>query len=725
MAAQVFILLNCLIKLIHSEWLNENFKTGASDSSYQEEMGNRKGYKENPKIHARRRSRPYFLNSKRVERSSEDDTNDISERPKIFTKKIETKHKLPEETPFSISNKYKKYSNQNNVEQYLGKNFGDKQSISDSHRQKESMGNDASLSDPALKNLLSHTEYKPLKETKEVPKDLVVDTEKNRFRSSENLFINQAVASEVPFCSEVGIRILNRGGDAVDAGIATTLCVGIVNNFSSGIGGGGFALFRNNGVTKNGVNTAFVDFRETAPSKINDVEKGPNWSEKGVFSIGIPGEIRGLYESKIRYSTSNLKWEELFDEAISLARNGFKVSKELALRIEWFKNDINMDKGMRDTYFIDGKPAKAGQTIIRENLAKTLEKIAKNPQSFYQGDLMRQSQKFIEEAGGLITKDDFENYKVRHAVNEEVPSMQFEKYKIFTTGLPSSGSFLIFAFNVIENMGMEKYKSMDKKKQTYMLVEIMKYMFANRGKFEDGNEAVVNKELKRLVSKQYAKQVYDKIMSESIQKFSDYEMASFNEDFGTTQVIATDKNGAIFSINSTVNLQFGSKMMDPATGILFNNELNDFYIAGQTSSFGKADEARNKIEPNKRPFSSMCPIILESDNDVIAVGAAGGSKILTSVLSTTLDILSGETVENSVKAPKFHHQGTPYKVLHEAAFDKGLLDYLKQKGNDVAPTDIYARFTSVQGIRRRSGRGIEAFSDLRKGGEAAGNTTPL
>ncbi|KAF7694683.1 Glutathione hydrolase proenzyme 2 [Cucumispora dikerogammari] len=567
---------------------------------------------------------------------------------------------------------------------------------------------------PRTKSRLRDTNNIDKTQTREtfLPKDPT----RNQFVRVSNTFSNGAVATEVPICSEIGVKILKMGGNAVDAGIAATICVGIINSFSSGIGGGGFALYRDR---KNG-KTATFDFRECAPKRIHSVETRDDFSLLGGSSVGVPGEVYGLYKAKRKYGSSAVSWESLFTENINIAKNGFLVSKELAKRIEKFKEYIKEDPGLREIYYNGDEPVKEGDTVYRKNLAYTLEKISKNPFDFYRGELMKNMVDFIQEKNGVISSEDFKNYKVRILEDENVQPEKILGYDVYTTPLPSSGIFLILGLNIFENYGIDDFKKKDEKEQVNILVEIMKYMFLRRGEFGDSKDNKYENLAKEIKNKVYAREIYKQINNNRIKTREEYKMTKpFSDNFGTSQINVMDSEGRVFAINTSINLEFGGKIMDPQTGIVFNNQINDFFIPKTKENIANTELSANIATPERRPLSSMCPIILESDDEDIVIGAAGGTRILTSVFLTLINTLLGKSITESITAKRIHHQFEPYKVFYEPGFSNEAIVYLQKKGNVVEKSEIHAIFTSVQGIKRK-GIYIEAFSDKRKGGEAAG-----
>lgn len=569
--------------------------------------------------------------------------------------------------------------------------------------------------------------------------------------SSETLFpgINNtesfehgAVSTESPVCSKMGIDILKEGGNAVDTAIACAICVGIVNSFSSGIGGGGFMVIKgvdknkkgkdknkksentdkNDNTDKNSFNedTEIIDFRETAPEATTPSPfNKPRSSQRGGSAVGIPGEIKGFYYAHKKHG--KLPWKKLFERNIVLARK-FKVTDQLFLRLKKLEKYVLADPGLSEIYIRDGEIVKEGDFVSRENLAKTLEILSENPMDFYEGEIAEKIVNSVNEHGGQFKKEDLKNYKPK---NRKVIEGSYKNFRVITSGLPSGGLFVVQALNILENFNLNGLREIGEKTNTFphyhLLVETFKFISAKRGLYGDP-DFVDECFIDEIVSKENAKRIAEKIDFNSTLPINKYEPVDFQEDHGTTHLNVIDKNNMVVLITSSVNLEFGAKFMDRETGIIFNDVIDDFYIPGVKNAYGLEKMRANKIEPLKRPFSSASPIILMNNDEILALGAAGGTRIPTSVVGVIFHLVLGKTLNEAIMEPRIHHQLLPNFVFIENTFDPQIRRYLEDLGHKVKISKRNTVFTSVQGLhaRLKDGRRIQVFSDTRKGGLADG-----
>ncbi|KAK1349872.1 gamma-glutamyltransferase [Hamiltosporidium tvaerminnensis] len=539
-------------------------------------------------------------------------------------------------------------------------------------------------------------------------------------------FTSAAVSTEVPESSEIGVKILKMGGNAVDAVVASTICVGIVNSFSSGIGGGGFMLIRIPDESKENGNFTMIDFRETAPGALNTnlFKDKHDHIKSGGLAVGVPGEIAGLYLAHQKYG--KLKWKDLFTENINIAKK-FRVSRQLRIRIENFKQQIFSDPGLSEIYTKNGKLVEEGDFISRMNYAKTLEKIAKDPLSFYNGEIADKIVKSISDKGGVMKKEDLTKYK---AIEREVLAGKYREYDIYTTSLPTSGLSIIEAMNILEHFDIKEIKEDSEKNKSYLhyhlLIEIFKFISARRGEFADPDFMKDPKKLvAEIISKGYVKKIVDLIRFDGVLKDKEYRYGSPTvEDHGTTHLNVIDSDEMLVLLTSTINLEFGAKFMDKETGIIFNDQMDDFYVPNILNSFDLGNMPSNILEPYKRPFSSASPVILMKYNEILMLGAAGGTRIPTSIILVIFHLLLNKRLSDAIMEPRIHHQLFPSKTFVEDTFPIEIRDYLRNLGQVIEVSRQNSIFTSVQGIhmiKNKDGEKIiQAFSDKRKGGESAG-----
>uniref|UniRef100_A0A3B1K1G1 Gamma-glutamyltransferase 1b n=1 Tax=Astyanax mexicanus TaxID=7994 RepID=A0A3B1K1G1_ASTMX len=479
-----------------------------------------------------------------------------------------------------------------------------------------------------------------------------------------------AVAADAGTCSEIGRDVLQKGGSAVDAAIAGLLCAGLMNAHSAGIGGGLFLTIYN---AKTG-RVETIDARETAPANASKDMFGNNTdlSLTGGLAIAVPGEIRGYELAHKRHG--KLPWRELFLPSIKLARDGFPLGKALAGAIYSNRNIIRNDKTLCSVFCDEsGAILKENNTIRFTKLADTFQEIAdKGPSAFYEGTI----------AENLI-KD------IRNA------SFGFSSNSVSST---------------------EK-----KILSTHRIVEAFKFAYAKRSVLGDPSFLNITEFIHNITSKSFAEGIRHKITDDSTQQESYYEPEFFvPDDHGTSHISVLAEDGSAVAATSTINRYFGSKVMSASTGIILNNEMDDFSSPLITNSFGVPPSPNNFIKPHKRPMSSMCPAILFDKNHKVkmVVGGSGGTKITTSVAQVILNSLSfNYDLKRSVVEPRVHNQLSPNITLVEAGFDQAVADGLAQKNHVIEV--LTSTGAVVQAIERR-GMWIEAVSDPRKGGYAAG-----
>ena len=542
--------------------------------------------------------------------------------------------------------------------------------------------------------------------------------------NTKTLFENCAVSTEVPMCSELGVEILKIGGNAMDSAIASAICVGIVNSFSSGIGGGGFILVKES--KKKGGAVEMIDFRETAPRRLTNeyLENKINLTKVSGSAVGIPGEVRGFYMAHKKYG--KLPWDILFEKNIEIAK-GFPASEQLCRRLKKLETYIFADEGLRSVYTKNNRLLNIGDIVIRENYSKTLEKIAKDPESFYVGEIAQDIVKSVKLNGGVIELDDLINYK---AISRQPLKGKYFDYTIYTTNLPTSGIFILLALNIMEKVDLIEIDRIGKETgeypQYHLLIEIFKFMAAKRGELGDPDFLPNWKDLlEQIGSENFAQSIVEKIVFNKVLNFEEYgRKVEASNDHGTTHLNVIDDDEMTVLLTSTVNLEFGAKFMDEKTGIIFNDEIDDFYVPKVRNAFDLDDMSQNFIEPGKRPFSSAAPVIMMKHDEIIAIGAAGGTRIPTSIFSVIFHLILGRSISDAIMESRLHNQLVPKYTYIEYNLPKDIREYLQQLGHKIAVSSENSIFTSVQGIHVKKfankKKRIEAFSDKRKGGLAAG-----
>ncbi|XP_069122921.1 glutathione hydrolase 1 proenzyme-like [Argopecten irradians] len=551
-------------------------------------------------------------------------------------------------------------------------------------------------------------------------------TQSNMFvsPSKEGFYRYGAVASDAGICSTVGTDIMARqGGSAVDAAIAALLCQCVQNAHSCGIGGGHFMTIYNR---EN--NTAYtVIAREMAPrSASEDMYVGNQSSVEGGIAVGIPGEIKGLHTAwKLG---GKLPWKALFQPTIRLLRNGMPVNRALAAAIQsnarFYPRHDNLRRLLTnpDTGFY----FKEGEIMKWPALAATFTVIAdEGPDAFYNGSLSQSIAQDIQDAGGIITEQDLRNYTA--VVKDPLVIRLNDNSTVYSPPPPSSGAVYEMILNVIDEFGMSNDSISTPQKEVlawHRIVEAFKFAYAKRSSLGDGDgeDAAFRTELSELVNNMTSKSFAAYIRSQ-INDERTYDTMFYGPTFydvtktSTAHLSVLAPNGDAVSVTSTINLHFGSKVVGSRTGIIFNNEMDDFSTPNTTNYFGVPSSAANFIKPFKRPLSSMCPSIVTDSNGVVrlVVGASGGTKITTSTAMVTIETLMfGMSIKEAIDHRRIHHQLLPKEISVENGFPQEILSGLRSKGHNITVSNSAG--SVVQGILQLQEGDITANCDFRKAG---------
>ncbi|QIX00028.1 hypothetical protein AMS68_005545 [Peltaster fructicola] len=524
-----------------------------------------------------------------------------------------------------------------------------------------------------------------------------------------------AVASESAVCSQIGIDILKQGGNAADSMVATTLCVGVIASYHSGIGGGGFMLVRD----EEGC-YEFIDFRETAPAAAttNMFKNDVNASIYGGLASGVPGEISGLAYLHKHYG--RLAWKDVVSPAVKIAHNGFVVTQDLlrfmnAAIKERGHNFFVEDRNWAIDFAPNGVLPRLGDTISRKRFARTLEKIARlGPKAFYKGKIADSIVKTVSQNGGILTQADLKNYK---AVTGKVYNISYRDFRIYGGSAPSSGAVALSVMKIIE--GYSDIGQTDSLNiSTHRFDEALRFAYGQRS--ELGDPAFVDgigEYEEDLFSTATAADIRGKINDYHTQNVSAYDPSGFEslETPGTSGIVTMDGNGLAVSLTTTVNLLFGSQIVDMETGIIMNNEMNDFSIPGISNAFGYIPSPNNYVEPGKRPLSSIVPTIVEHRNGTLyyLIAAAGGSRIITSTLQNVWNVLDRNMTAAQANAePRLHDQLVPNVVTFEYTYNNDTVAFMKGRKHNI--TYVAPGQSATQSILRLANGSLVAAAESRQ-----------
>lgn len=526
------------------------------------------------------------------------------------------------------------------------------------------------------------------------------------------------VAAEHRLASAAGVEILKRGGNAVDAAVATSLAVGVVNPTSCGIGGGGFMLV----YTQADHRVAALDYRESAPAAatrdmfIRDGHAVAALSLHGGLAVATPGEIAGLFAALERYGTK--AFAEVAAPAIALARDGFAVEAHLANAIA---RGVELIKARPRLAALllrpDGTPLQVGDTLRQPQLAASLEAIAAHgPRAFYDGAIATAIADAVQTDGGVLTRRDLADYRV---VWRQPISARFDGYRIYGMPPPSSGGGVIAT--MLNQLAADDLAALEHNSATYLhlLAEALQFGFADRAEFY-GDPAFTAMPLPRLLSPARGRALRARIYAPTSFSPSYYGRRAVGSDAGTSHLSVVDGAGNAVACTTSINTSFGSMVVAGDTGIILNNTMDDFSAQpGVPNAFGLIGSEANAVAPGKRPLSSMSPTIVTRDGEVAAVaGGSGGPLIITGTLQVLLNALAfGLDAQAAVAAPRLHHQWMPPVLMLEPGIQSGERAALGRLGHRIIDAPAFA---GVGVILRAPDGTLDGASDPRKGGQAIG-----
>ena len=524
---------------------------------------------------------------------------------------------------------------------------------------------------------------------------------------------NGMVSTQDHYASKVGLDVLKKGGNAVDAAYAIGYALAVTHPQAGNLGGGGFMVLYD----ANSDKTVALDYREKAPLAAHKdlflLENGKVSKTKSRFSglsIGVPGTVLGLETAHERYGRLDRK--VLLDYAIKLAEKGFAVQNDLEIALKRYKVNLEKHEETKAVFFKGDNIYKTGDILKQPALAKTLKRIKKHgSKDFYHGKIAKQLVRYIKSKDGIITKDDLQKYQ---PVWRDVVTGKYKNLRIASMPPPSSGGIaLIQSLNILSHFDI-RAMGHNSVETIHIMSDTLKYVYSDRARYL-GDTDFVDVPIKKLISKQYAETIANKISTQNIVNSDDVfqDAVSIQESTDTTHFVVVDKDGNSVSNTYTLNFTFGNGMLAPKLGFLLNNEMDDFSAKpGVPNAYGLIGNEQNSIEPEKRMLSSMTPtIVFKNNKPFIITGSPGGSQIITTVLQVILNVVDhGMTIRGAVSAKRFHHQGKPDYLFVEKGFSKETIKELKEKGFEIKETGSIGSAQSIT----RDDEGMLGAADPRK-----------
>ncbi len=506
------------------------------------------------------------------------------------------------------------------------------------------------------------------------------------------------VVAQETRAARIGADVLRRGGNAVDAAVATGFALAVTYPRAGNLGGGGYMLIHR----ADGSDIA-IDYRETAPAATTrDIfldesgEADPQKSRDSALAVGVPGSVAGLALAHQKYGSGKFTLAELIAPAIELARNGIPIEDDIADTLPAAQPKMARWPASAKIFLnADGRALQPGDTLVQRDLADTLAAIARDgPRAFYEGEIAGRIAAALKAAGGIMTADDLKNYR---PIERAPLRGSYRGYGIVSMPPSSSGGvILIEMLNILEGYGD---LANDNARRLHLMVEAMKLAYADRAQFL-GDPAMVELPLDRLLSKDYAARQRARIDPEKARPSADIRAGNGapREGDNTTHFSVADRFGNAVSNTTTLNLSYGVGMVADGTGVLLNNELDDFAAKpGAPNAFGLTGGEANAPAPGKRPLSSMTPtIVLKDGKPFLITGSPGGGRIITSVLQVISNVIDrGLTIADAVAAARLHHQWLPDEVSVERGFPPDLVAALEIRGHRVVEHQPWSSVNSI------------------------------
>jgi gamma-glutamyltranspeptidase/glutathione hydrolase len=532
---------------------------------------------------------------------------------------------------------------------------------------------------------------------------------------------NGMVVAQESRAARIGIEILDRGGNAVDAAVAVGFAMAVTYPRAGNIGGGGFMVIH---LAKENRDTV-IDYRETAPAAATPTmfldakgEPDPAKSRDSGLSVGIPGTVAGLAMAHRKYGSGKLSLADLIAPAIRLAEQGFPVEDDTADTLPHARERLTRWPSTEGIFLNGGQPLHEGDRLLQFDLADTLKAIAKGgPQAFYQGGIAAQIAASVRGAGGIMTADDLKDYR---AVERAAVRGSYRGYDIVSMPPPSSGGVhLIEMLNILEGFDLSHLGRGEL--ALHYEIEAMKRAYADRAVFM-GDPDAVKMPVAGLISKQYAAALRTSIGDKATPaaEIRAGKPADF-EGHNTTHFSVIDRDGNAVSNTYTLNFSYGLGLVADGTGVLLNNELDDFTAKpGTANAYGLVGFNANLPGPGKRPLSSMTPtIVLKDGKPFLITGSPGGSRIISAVLQVIVNVIDFHMpIDKAVSAPRLHNQWQPDETLIEPGFAPNVLDGLTARGHNIVAAQPFASTNSIEVMT--DGHVVGAADTRTRGSLAAG-----
>lgn len=521
------------------------------------------------------------------------------------------------------------------------------------------------------------------------------------------------ISAPSQYAVDAGKLISDQGGNLIDVAVAVGLTLTVTNPSNATLGGGGFALI------SMGQGVDVLDFREmapaaTAPDFYLSREQYASWN--GGAAVGVPGVAAGYWAMHTKYG--KLPWKDLFTTAMQLAEQGVQVSGTMSRYAETQINRLNA-AGEKHFFQAPGKPYPPGETLRQPALAAALKLLRdQGPEGFYRGAVAQDIANTVQAEGGVITVDDLANYRVRWL---DPLTTEYRGHKLYTMPPPSSGGAVIkTAFELFDRVAIDQYLALSID-EIHVMAEVLNRAFRGRGLL--GDPDYHDNPFDELLSDEYLDKMAGSILLERAVQLEPLQDKQPDDSNETTQFSVLDADGNAISLTITLNGSYGSGVVSEQFGIALNNEMDDFTSRpGEPNAYGLLQGFGNRVQPGKRPLSSMSPTLIEKDGKIVmTVGAAGGPRIISSVIQTIYRVLvTGLDIDRAVQFPRVHHQFLPNKLyMDEYKFSPAVILGLRQRGHETVEQQP-GYLGRIKAVRMNDKHYLEAAYDNRSEGAVGG-----